>query len=88
MEDHKPKANNSVFDQVTQVLLPVLTVLGFLLTAMKMPEYGLLFNLAAQVFWLYASWQAWKKANQIGIFITTLIILAIVLYGVINYWIL
>ena len=75
-----------VFDRVTQVALPFFTILGFLITAMKRPEYGLIFNLIAQVFWLYASYKAWKKAGQIGIFITTFILGIIILYGVINYW--
>lgn len=75
-----------LFNKATQVLLPVLTILGFLFTALKKPQLGLVFNLSAQVFWLYSSWQAWKKAKQIGIFITTLIITVILLYGVINYW--
>ena len=75
-----------IFNKVTQILLPTLTILGFYFTAIKKPELGLIFNLSAQVFWLYASWQAWKKAGQVGIFITTLIITVIVSYGVINYW--
>jgi hypothetical protein len=54
---------------------------------MKLPAYGLLFQLVAQIFWLYSSWKAGKEAGQWGIFITTLIIATIVIYGVINYWI-
>lgn len=77
-----------LFNLATQVFLPLFTILGFFFTSIKKPELGLLFNLLAQVFWLYSSYQAWKKANQIGIFITTLAITAIVLYGVINYWVL
>lgn len=69
-----------------QAGLVVFTMLGFLLTAMKMPEYGLLSNLFAQIFWLYSSYKAWKEANQIGIFINTILILMILLYGVANYW--
>ena len=78
--------NSSVFNKFTQVFLPTFTILGFAFTSLKKPELGLIFNLVAQIFWLYSSWQAWKKANQIGIFITTLVITVIVLYGVINYW--
>lgn len=77
-----------LFNLLTQIFLPFFTILGFLFTALKNPELGLIFNLLAQVFWLYSSWQAWKKANQIGLFITTLVITVIILYGVINYWIL
>ena len=82
------KHSQPLFDKFTQIFLPTFTILGFLLTALKKPELGLLFNLAAQVFWLYSSWQAWKKAKQIGIFITTLVITIITTYGVINYWLL
>ncbi|HSA84362.1 MAG TPA: hypothetical protein VLF20_05780 [Patescibacteria group bacterium] len=76
------------FDRATQFFLPFFTILGFLLTSLKRPEFGLIFNLLAQIFWLYSAWQAWKKADQIGIFLTTLAICAITLYGVINYWLL
>lgn len=90
---NKPEPVNSkelprLIQPITQALLPTFTILGFALTSLKIPEWGLVFNLIAQVFWLYASWQAWKKADQIGIFITTLFITAIVALGVINYWIL
>jgi hypothetical protein len=47
-----------------QVGLTGFTITGFLLTSMKIPEYGLLFNLIAQIFWLYSSWKAGKEANQ------------------------
>ena len=78
---------SEVFNQSTQVLLPALTASGFAFTGMKNPQIGLIFNLVAQVFWLYAGWQAWKKANQFGIFLTAIIITLVVLSGVINYWI-
>jgi riboflavin transporter FmnP len=80
--------NKALFDKATQILLPIFTILGFLFTSLKKPELGLIFNLISQVFWLYAAWQSWKKAGQIGIFITSIIISIILLYGVINYWIL
>lgn len=82
-----PKSSN-LFQMATQIMLPGFTIAGFALTSMKIPEWGLIFNLIAQIFWLYASWQAWKKADQIGIFITTLFITLIVTAGVINYWVL
>ena len=63
-----------------------LTMLGFLLTALKMPEYGLLSNFLAQIFWLYSGYKAWKDANQLGIFISTVFITLILAYGVMNYW--
>ncbi len=85
--DESVERKPDLFDRITQVMLPALTIVGFLLTSLKKPEYGLLFNLGSQVFWLYASWQAWRKAGQIGIFITTLIILSVVVFGVFNYWV-
>ncbi len=80
------KNSSSFFDKLTQILLPLLTIIGFAFTSFKKPEIGLIFNLSAQIFWFYAAWQAWKKAKQIGIFLTTVAICAFSLYGVINYW--
>lgn len=80
------KDKKSYFNLATQFLLPAFTVLGFALTALKMPEYGLIASLISEVFWLYSGWKAWKEAGQIGIFITTLIITIIVSYGIVNYW--
>ena len=73
-------------NNVVQVNLVLFTVLGFLFTSLKLPQYGLVFNLIAEVFWLYASYKAWKEAKQIGIFICTIIITVVLIYGVINYW--
>lgn len=75
-----------IFNKVTQICLPIFTILGFMFTSFKRPDIGLVFNLVSQVFWLYAGFVAWKKAKQIGIFITSLIISIFLLYGVINYW--
>jgi riboflavin transporter FmnP len=80
------KNKESLFNKLTQYFLPIFTILGFLFTAIKKPEIGLGFNLVAQVFWLYASWKAWKQAGQIGLFITALILTCIVTYGLVNYW--
>jgi len=80
------KQETTLFHKLTQVLLPILTIVGFMLTSFKRPDLGLIFNLLAQIFWLYASWQAWKNAKQVGIFITSLIITLLLIYGVINYW--
>jgi len=76
------------WNKISQIGLPVFTILGFLLTALKMPQYGLISSLISQMFWLPSSYRAWKHAGQIGIFITTLVITTIVVSGVINYWIL
>ena len=73
-------------NSVMQVGLVGLTMLGFLLTSLKLPEYGLIANLMSQVFWIYSTYKAWKEANQVGMFINTLIVTAILIFGIINYW--
>jgi len=73
-------------NSVMQVGLIGFTMLGFLLTSLKLPEYGLFANLVSEIFWLYSSYKAWKKADQIGIFINTIIITIILIVGIINYW--
>lgn len=80
--------NKVILNNLAQVFLVLFTMLGFLLTSLKLPAYGLIFNLISQVFWLYSSYKAWKKADQVGIFINTILITIIVLMGIINYWIL
>ena len=61
-----------------QIGLVVCTGLGFL--------YGVIANLIGQVFWVYSSYRAWREANQIGIFISTVVITLILIYVVTNYW--
>lgn len=74
------------FNSITQVCLIVFTVLGFLLTSLKLPQYGLIAALVSQIFWLYSSYRAWKEANQIGIFVTTIFIIITIIFGITNYW--
>ncbi|MER2519361.1 MAG: hypothetical protein ABTQ34_01590 [Bdellovibrionales bacterium] len=81
-------SRRALIDWVTNVCLPFFTILGFLLTSLKIPQWGLAANLVAQVFWFYSSYRAWKQANQIGIFITTIAITLILLGGLVNYWLL
>jgi hypothetical protein len=69
-----------------QVGLVGFTGLGFLLTSLKLPQYGVIANLIAQIFWLYSSYKAWRRADQVGIFITTICITLILTGGVVNYW--
>jgi hypothetical protein len=71
---------------VVQIGLVVFTALGFGLTALKLPQYGLVCNLISQFFWLYSAYQAWRRAEQVGIFIASIFISLILLAGVINYW--
>jgi len=69
-----------------QIGLVVCTGLGFLLTSLKLPHYGVIANLIGPVFWVYSSYRAWREADQIGIFISTVVITVILIYGVTNYW--
>ena len=71
---------------IMQIGLVVFTALGFLLTSLKLPHYGVIANLIGQVFWLYSSYRAWREADQIGIFVSTVVITLILVYGVTNYW--
>jgi hypothetical protein len=74
------------FNNLMQVGLVGFTMLGFLLTSLKLPQYGLVANLVSEIFWLYSTYKAWKEADQLGMFINTLIVTAILIFGVINYW--
>jgi len=71
-----------------QIGLVFFTLLGFFLTALKLPQYGLVAALISQGFWFYTSFKAWREANQIGILINTVVVTLIVAYGVVNYWLL
>jgi hypothetical protein len=73
-------------DFSAQILLPSLTIAGQIGVALKYPQWGLIINLAAQPFWVYSSWKAYKEAKQIGILITTIIMTTVTAFGVINYW--
>ncbi|MDO8523675.1 MAG: hypothetical protein Q7R74_00425 [bacterium] len=84
MEDPKKDWLNTFM----QIGLVGFTMAGFLLTSFKLPQYGLAANLISEVFWIYASYKAWKEANQVGIFITTIATTLVILWGVINYWLL
>lgn len=75
-----------LWNMVVQVCLPIFTIASFLLTSMKMPQYGVIAGLISQIFWLYASYKAWRQANQFGIFVNTILATMIFAYGVINYW--
>ena len=75
-----------IWNAVVQVCMPLFTIMGFLLVSMKLPQWGVISGLISEIFWLYASWRAWKEAEQIGIFINTVLATLIFIYGVINYW--
>ena len=74
-----------VWNVVVQVCLPGFTILGFLLTSLKLPQYGVIAGLFSEIFWAYASYRAWKE-GQWGIAVTTVIATLIFAYGIINYW--
>lgn len=76
------------FNSLVQICIVAFTLLAFLLTALKLPEWGLVSNFIAQPFWLYSSYKSWKNANQIGSFITTIIALIFITFGILNYWLL
>ena len=80
--------NKKIFNTISQFALPIFTIGAQIATAMKFPQWGLVLNLIAQPFWLFASWKAYKKAGQIGIFINTVLFTIITALGIINYWLL
>lgn len=71
---------------LSQFLLPLFTLGGALLIALKMPGYGLVSNLLAQPFWLYSSYKAWKSVGQWGMFLNTVVFTGITAFGVVNYF--
>jgi len=75
-----------IWDLTVQVCLPTFTILGFLLTSLKLPQYGVISGLISQIFWASAAYRAWKEANQWGIVLTSIVATLIFIYGVINYW--
>ncbi|MDP2708682.1 MAG: hypothetical protein Q8O93_01345 [bacterium] len=80
--------NEKFFNSVSQLAIPLLTIGGQIVYAFKFPQYGLLLNLAAQPFWIYSSWKAYRNAGQIGILITTVIFTIVTVAGLVNYWVL
>ncbi len=76
------------FNNLAQICIVLFTILGFLFTSFKMPAWGLIFNLISQPFWLYSTYKSWKNADQIGTFINSLMITIVLIWGVINYWLL
>ena len=81
-----PKEKHPLFNLFMQTGLVGFTLLGFLLTGLKFPQYGLLANLTSEIFWFYSSYRAWKEADQFGLLITTTCVTIILAFGVINYW--
>jgi hypothetical protein len=75
-------------DNISQIAIPALTVGSYILTSLKHPEWGLLLAFASQPFWLYSSYKSYKQAGQSGIFLNTVVMTFVILFGIINYWLL
>jgi len=80
--------NKKFFNLLTQFAIPSLTISTQIAIALKYPQWGLIFNICAQPFWIYSGWKAYKEAGQIGLFITTVIATLVMALGIVNYWIL
>lgn len=79
--------NEKMFDTITQIAIPVLTIGAQIIIAFKLPQWALFVMLVAQPFWLYSTWKAYKKAGQIGMFINTVIFSMVTIFGIVNYWV-
>jgi hypothetical protein len=78
--------NDKFFNTLTQFAIPILTISGQLVIALKSPQWGLILALSSQPFWLYSSWKAYKQAGQSGMLINTAIFTMITIFGIVNYW--
>ncbi len=78
--------DNKYFNYFIQFSLIFFTIGGYFLTSLKLPAYGLIFGMISQIFWVYSSWKTWKESGQIGPFITTLFMIVVITFGIINYW--
>ncbi len=79
--------NNKIFDSLTQIAIPVLTLGAQVILALKHPLLALILMLLAQPFWLYSSWKSYKQAGQSGILVNTVAFTFITIFGIVNYWI-
>ncbi len=77
-----------LLNNIVQFAIPLFTLGGILLISLKQPGLGLVSNLIAQPFWLYETYWTWKRLGQWGMFFNTVSYSGIVLFGVINYFIL
>ena len=78
--------DKSLFNTITQVAIPVLTVGTQIAIALRYPQWGLVINLISQPFWIYSSWKAYKNAGQVGLLVTTLMVTIVIILGIINYF--
>ena len=79
--------NKTLFNSLTQVALPILTISVQVAIALKMPQWGLVINMIAQPFWIYSAWKSYKQTGQVGLLITTIIVTIVIGLGIINYWV-
>jgi len=77
-----------LLNRTTQYVIPGLTICAQFAIALHYPEYGLILNLLVQPFWVYSGWKSYKEAGQIGIFVTSIILTIVMIFGVVNYWLL
>ena len=80
------KTKSSLFNNITQWALPILTIGAQILTSLKYPEFGLIVNMISQPFWIYAAWKAYREANQIGLLVNSIVFSIVTLFGILNYW--
>jgi hypothetical protein len=78
--------SKKIQNYLIQSCLVFFTIGGYFLTSLKLPAYGLIFGMISQIFWVYSSWKTYKESDQIGPFITTLFMIIVLSFGIINYW--
>lgn len=78
--------SSTIFNSLTQIAIPILTISVQVAIAMKLPQWGLVINMIAQPFWIYSAWKAYKQAGQIGLLITTILVTLVIGFGLVNYW--
>lgn len=81
------KYESGLFNKITQIALPVMTITVQVAIALKLPQWALIINMLAQPFWFYTAWKSYKQAGQIGLLITTFIVTIVIAFGIINYWV-
>ena len=78
--------NKNLFNSISQIAIPTLTIGAQISIALKYPQWGLVINLMVQPFWLYSTWKSYKEAGQIGLFVTAVMMTIVIIAGIINYW--
>ena len=77
----------TLFSTTIQVGLIALTLIGTMLIALELPEYGIVIQWVAQIFWLYNTYIIYRDDNtQWGMFVLSIIMALVIWYGILNYW--